>query len=290
MLVPNRGGLSVTDSGALSPEKFRDNLEDCRLRWTASLGLDSQASLFTVAEGLSAKIMHVLHYGEKSGADLRTLKSAVRDASKLGSFNLLCSSSLNGVTLERMHHLKDDKGYWTQRLVGEMRSTLSGLTDAKSIKAALAVLASTEELKFTIGGPVGYRRVAEMFCQGNMQKAFKLMSAVCKSEALDFKKLEWGAQFAGTTKEFAALCLKVRAEFAGDSLKGLVGYVAFADSYCQGSMLKAFKLMSAVCKSEALDFKKLEWGACFPGTTKEFKARVLPGTAATSQSGSGPSP
>jgi hypothetical protein len=203
-------GLSITDAGTLSPEDFTTNLAHCRDSWGRYLGLDPDTSLYTIAQHLASKIVQAINDGEKNGSDLRTLKKAVRNASKVGSFSLLGSLSLNGVTPEFFHHSKDDPSYWRQRLVGEMRLVLSGLTDRRSIQRALRSLVDTDVLNPYITGPDGYRRVAEIFCQGSMLKAFMLMSAVCKAEALDFKKLEWGAQFAGTTKQFAALRAEVK--------------------------------------------------------------------------------
>lgn len=45
-----------------------------------------------------------------------------------------------------------------------------------------------------IEGNFGYKAVATCFCQGNMKKAYKLVSAICKANSLDFKKLNWGNQ------------------------------------------------------------------------------------------------
>lgn len=36
-------------------------------------------------------------------------------------------------------------------------------------------------------------------------------------------------------------------------------------------MQKAFQIMSAVAKVEGFEFKKLGWGSCFQGTSKQFK-------------------
>ena len=266
----HKTSLSITDAGTLSPSEFRVNLAHCRIQWSKALDLDSQTSLFTIASHLATKITEAIDAGLKAGSDLPTLKRSVRNATKLGRLPLLGATSLNRVTEEFLHEAKDNHSYWCQRLVGEMRAASSGLSDARSIKGALRTLVESESIDPYLTGPDGYRRVAELFCQGRMLKAFQLMSAVCKAEDLDFKRLNWGAQFAGTTKQFAQLRSEIKADFPARKFTGLTGYTAFADSCCQGSMLKAFKLMSAVCKAEGLDFKRLNWGARFEGTTKQF--------------------
>ena len=101
-----------------------------------------------------------------------------------------------------------------------------------------------------------------------MLKGYILMSALCKFEGVDFdSKIEWEAQFLGTTGQFETL----RKEVSNDSFKGLDGYVAFSKEHANGDMKKGYKLMSALCKFEGVDFELvLKWPPAFVGTAKQY--------------------
>ena len=264
--------LSVTDAGIVSRDEFVQNLRTLMPAWAEHLALAPASSGYEVAKSIAIKITTSLQESTARADDLKTTKRLVREASQVGrGFCLLGTSALNNITIDFLRHTATDTSYWTQRLVGEMRSALAGLSESKSTKAALASLVLNYAPKEYITGPNGYRRVAEIFCQGRMQKAYLLMSAVCKVEGVNFKQLGWGASFNGTTKEFSSLRAAIKVGFAdlnNYEFTGISGYHKFADSFCQGSMQKAYLLMSAVCKVEGVNFKQLGWGAKFDGPPK----------------------
>jgi hypothetical protein len=94
------------------------------------------------------------------------------------------------------------------------------------------------------------------------------MSALCKFEKVNFaSELGWEAQFQGTTGQFETL----RKEVSNDSYKGLDGYVAFSKEHADGDMLKGYKLMSALCKYEVVNFEHvLKWPPQFAGTANQY--------------------
>ena len=113
----------------------------------------------------------------------------------------------------------------------------------------------------------GYLRFAKEHWGGNMQKAFRNVSAVL--EKSKFKKLSW-QQFPGSVKEFKELKGKIlkAGVFIKEEYVEQDGYFKFAKEHYSGEMLKAFQTVSAVL--EKSKFKKLSWQQ-FPGSVKEFK-------------------
>ena len=109
-------------------------------------------------------------------------------------------------------------------------------------------------------GQKGYALFADKHYAGDMQKAFKNVSAVLDN--LKFRKLNW-RQFHGSVEEFRNLRGKILNEQGKLKKKyqDLKGYVLFAKDHYRGDMQKAFKNVSAVLggvvnmRSLGLDWK-----------------------------------
>ena len=115
----------------------------------------------------------------------------------------------------------------------------------------------------------GYVAFSDEHADGDMQKGYLLMSALCKFQKVNFaSELGWEAAFHGTTGQFETL----RKELSNDSYKGLDGYVAFSKEHADGDMKKGYMLMSALCKFQKVNFaSELGWEAAFLGTTGQFE-------------------
>ena len=114
----------------------------------------------------------------------------------------------------------------------------------------------------------GYVAFSDEHADGDMQKGYLLMSALCKFQKVNFaSELGWEAAFLGTTGQFETL----RKEVSNDSFKGLDGYVAFSKEHANGDMQKGYQLMSALCKYEGVDFEHvLKWPPQFAGTANQY--------------------
>ena len=155
--------------------------------------------------------------------------------------------------------------------------------DAPSVDAYSALPANLQ-------GIWGYVAYAEACTGGNMLEAHLKMSAACRAAGVDFRKLRWGNQFKGTTSEYrvgiqqvaesfpawcaAAPAIKDRYVELPASLKGIWGYIAYAEAAAGGDMLKAFVQMSALCGAAGVDFQDLGWGRQFPGSSADFREEL----------------
>ena len=117
-------------------------------------------------------------------------------------------------------------------------------------------------------GMEGYARFAKQYMDGQMQKAFKNVSAVLDES--EFAKLGWQG-FQGTVAEFRAFRDKIlnKEGSVREEYVGMDGSVRFAEQYMNGQMLKAFQNVSAVLDES--EFAKLGWQG-FQGTVAEFRA------------------
>ena len=138
------------------------------------------------------------------------------------------------------------------------------------------VLDEVDEPREEIQGSEGYRRYADQFCVGNMITAYSNASAVLNAD--EFEQLRWGKAFGGTTADYEEVRARVLDERGKprDRMQNVSGYRCYAESYCLGSMNKAFVTVSAVLSGA--EFDALNWGKSFSGSTEEHAAvrlRVL---------------
>ena len=199
--------------------------------------------------------------------ELSKLKQAISNATLLNGDKLLSGRSFTNRSEDDLRSTSFEE--WRARIDGEIRTRLVvGDASEKGIKDSLAGILGSEDLRSMLCGTEGYQWASEIFSQGRMQKGYKLMSALCKFQKVNFaSELGWEAQFLGTTGQFETL----RKEVSNDSYKGLDGYVAFSTEYAEGDMLKGYMLMSALCKYQKVNFaSELGWEAAFQGTTGQF--------------------
>jgi len=278
MISTRPGTLSAADAGLGSASELKPVITGVREQWAAELkppGDTRNWGIERIAREVADRVCLAINEYCEGGSDLKALRKTIQDACVIGEQKLLQPQALNKWSFDGLRDSASKPEIWKHRIIGRMREKILGLEREVDTKRSLFVLVQNDPVPEIIMGTKGCMRVSELLCGGSMFKAYKLMSAVCKAEGIHFKKLEWGACFIGSVKEFNNL----RAELAQNkhslqrsSFFKLKGYVNFAEERCGGSMGKAYKLMSAVCKAEGIDFKKLEWGACFIGSAKEFSA------------------
>ena len=199
--------------------------------------------------------------------ELSKLKQAISKATDLNGDKLLSGLSFTKRTEDDLRSTSFEE--WRARIDGEIRTRVV-IEDAseKGIKDSLAGILRSDDLRSMLCGTEGYQWASEIFSQGRMQKGYKLMSALCKFQKVNFaSELGWEAQFLGTTGQFETL----RKEVSNDSYKGLDGYVAFSKEHANGDMQKGYMLMSALCKFEGVDFEHvLKWPPQFAGTANQY--------------------
>ena len=117
-------------------------------------------------------------------------------------------------------------------------------------------------------GMEGCARFAERYMNGQMQKAFKNVSAVLNR--VEFADLIWQG-FHGTVAEFRAFRDKIlnKEGSVREEYVGMEGCARFAEKYVDGQMQKAFINVSAVLNR--VEFTELDWQQ-FQGTTVQFHA------------------
>jgi hypothetical protein len=126
----------------------------------------------------------------------------------------------------------------------------------------------------SLKGVEGYRRFAEEWAGGRMQKAHSFVSVICKQNNLKFEELGWNV-FLGTIEKFDAVVKELNNTFnqedqSHSSLKGIEGYKTFAIKHADENMLRGHQLASSVCKFLGHPFKELGWFQ-FPGSVERFE-------------------
>lgn len=116
-------------------------------------------------------------------------------------------------------------------------------------------------------GRCGYQAAADIFYGGSMQKAYNNLSAVANMTGQTMPA-GW-QQFQGSTTEFQALSGQLPDLQKQD---GVEGYLAVADQYFGGSMLKAHKNLSAVANMTGRTMPA-GWQE-FQGSTTEFNRQA----------------
>ena len=119
-------------------------------------------------------------------------------------------------------------------------------------------------------GSDGYALFAEDYFEGNMEKAYKNVSAVLGGGSRLMKQLDW-QQYQGQVSDFNKLREKVLNEDGSirEEYKGSAGYVKFAEKYFEGDMLKAYKNVSAVLGGGSSLMKQLDWQQ-YQGQVSDF--------------------
>ena len=119
-------------------------------------------------------------------------------------------------------------------------------------------------------GMDGYANFAKEHFEGDMQKAYRNVSAVLGGGSRLMKQLDWQA-YLGSVSEFNKLREKILNEDGSirEEYKGSDGYAMFAEKYFEGDMLKAYINVSAVLGGGSRLMKQLDWQA-YLGSVSEF--------------------
>ncbi len=119
-------------------------------------------------------------------------------------------------------------------------------------------------------GTQGHIRIADELTNGNMNRAYGVISLVLKP--YKFKQLNW-TQFTGTTEKFNLMQdhlldkdHNLKEEFIGTN-----GYVNFADLYTNSQMIRAFTSAIKILGSNEAVRQKLQWKTYLGNSTNTFK-------------------
>ena len=118
----------------------------------------------------------------------------------------------------------------------------------------------------------GYVLFAEKYFEGDMQKAYKNVSAVLGGGSRLMKQLDWQG-YKGQVSGFNELKEKILNEDGSirEEYKGSDGYASFTKKYFEGNMQKAYINVSAVLGG-VFEMKRLKLGwKSFQGTVDQFK-------------------
>ena len=198
-------GLSLEDGVSVDPGSY----ELTRNQFLASsrsefqMPSESRVTFQYIALEIVYRINRILNEGNSLSEE--AIKKEIIEHSRIGDYKIFHSRSFNHLTKESLILKKEDADYWYRRVLGGIRGQLFPLMNRSEISSAFKNLINDPELLLKIQGPDGYRRVAQLFCGGAMQKAYQLMSAVTKVEGVNFDDLKWGNRFDGSTEEFDAL-------------------------------------------------------------------------------------
>ncbi|MCI5066547.1 hypothetical protein MRY87_12560 [bacterium] len=147
------------------------------------------------------------------------------------------------------------------------------------------------ELPLHLKGPWGYIAYAEAKCGGSMGKAFINMSALCKAAGVDFKALDWPPEFHGSSLQFRNGMKQLSENFSTLTerdcprqetpftelprhIKGLWGYIAYAEAEYDGDMLKAYLNMNSLCQAIGVDATLLKWPPLYRQNSLQYRKTI----------------
>ena len=109
-------------------------------------------------------------------------------------------------------------------------------------------------------GSDGYALFTKKYFEGDMQKAYRNVSAVLGGGSRLMKQLDWQA-YLGSVSEFNKLREKILNEDGSirEEYKGMDGYAKFAKEYFEADMQKAYLNVSAVLGGGSRLMKQLDW-------------------------------
>ena len=114
----------------------------------------------------------------------------------------------------------------------------------------------------------GYRKYANRFYSGDMEKTFRNASAVLEKE--QFTKLKW-KKYHGSTVQYERERNRILNSKGEVKYREIEGQVAYANQYYKGNMYKAFRMVYDVLTKQERLF--LNW-RIFYGTTGHFYALI----------------
>ena len=120
-------------------------------------------------------------------------------------------------------------------------------------------------------GSDGYAQFAEEYFEGDMEKAYKNVSAVLGGGSRLMKQLDWQG-YQGQVSDFNKLREKILNEDGSikKEYKGNDGYALFTEEYFKGDMQKAYQNVSSVLGGGSRLMKQLDWQV-YHGQASDFK-------------------
>lgn len=109
----------------------------------------------------------------------------------------------------------------------------------------------------TFLGPDGYVEFAKRHFGGDAMKAYQVAQALLRPD--EFAELQWGIMRLTPVTEQTRLLDMLRAGIEDGSLKGIEGYVRFAELECFGNLQKAHRVAQSLLGED--DFPSLQWGS-----------------------------
>ena len=238
------------------------------------------SSILSLAQSVAREVGEVI--GQED--DLQACKKNVAGLLNNRGCPEVDARTFNRWTLLKFQATSPDA--WRELYIGCLRRAVLPSEAAEEF-----LLRALRHRKGEVEGIKGYLRVATLLFSGNMKKAYERMSALSSAAGMEMQELSWGNQFNGSAQEFregvktvgekwgawiggsAAKEEKFSALPAG-GLRGIWGYVAYAEAACGGDMLKAFMRMSALSSAAGMEMQELSWGPAFQGTAAEFREGV----------------
>ena len=132
------------------------------------------------------------------------------------------------------------------------------------------ILNEDGSIKEEYKGSDGYVQFAEEYFEGDMQKAYKNVSAVLGGGSSLMKQLDW-QKYQGQVSDFNKIREKILNEDGSirKEYKGSDGYTLFAEKHFEGDMQKAYKNVSAVLGGGSRLMKQLDWQS-YLGSVSDF--------------------
>ena len=124
------------------------------------------------------------------------------------------------------------------------------------------ILNEDGSIKEEYKGSDSYANFAKKYFEGDMQKAYKNVSAVLGRSSRLMKQLAW-QKYQGQVSDFNELREKILNEDGSirEEYKGSDGYVLFAEKYFEADMEKTYINVSAVLGGGSRLMKQLDWQA-----------------------------
>ena len=137
----------------------------------------------------------------------------------------------------------------------QYQGQVSGFNELKE-----KILTENGSIREEYKGSDGYVNFTKKYFEGDMQKAYKNVSAVLGGGSRLMKQLDWQG-YQGQVSDFNKLREKVLNEDGSirEEYKGSDGYALFAEKYFEGDMQKAYKNVSTVLGGGSRLMKQLDW-------------------------------
>ncbi|MCI5065217.1 hypothetical protein MRY87_05800 [bacterium] len=235
--------------------------------------------------------LHEVQQADEQGGDyLKRLRDAVLNNLNANSAELAVVNyrRLNGYDTERIERFSEEElsSLFTSSLRLHLLKTLE-----LSPEQLLEQIFADEDLVKEIHGPRGYRKISSLLYGDRMRVAHDEVRKFCKKHGKNFRALEWPGMYFGRSTEYREKTTWLKKNFSSliqhecppqeapfttipEKIKGIWGYIAFAEAVCGGNMSLAFTNMSVLCKAAGVSFRDLGWPSQFKGTSSEYREEI----------------